>query len=194
MWCHIPGAVKPLATTSWCRTCCKQVQEGSWALPEQPEQCCRGAGQSPVLLGSHQIPTFPVPLCSPLWTMYTHHLLWVPTAAPQQQTSKTSLPWTLKSQIPFHHTYHSCKDLCDHREWRLCYPQGMVMFLLLMLLLHIPPSSVWKGHGSQLLTAFYWIPLLSELQETITRVKIKCQYHNLLFTIQCMGFADMIQQ
>lgn len=58
-------------------------------------------GQAPLLLISHQTPTFPAALVqSSLNNVQTSPSL--DTAAPWQQASKNSLSQTLKSQIPFH--------------------------------------------------------------------------------------------
>lgn len=166
MRCHSPGAVKPLATTPLSRTC-GRVHEH--CLSSQ-NSAAGGAGQSPLLLLSHQISTFAGALVqSSLNYVQTSPSLGTNSSITAANKQKFSPP-VLKKSNPFHRIYHSCKDPFDHRECRLCYPQGMVL---------VSASHALNTHSPR----FYLERLLAKLttfiissQDTIT-IRTARDYH-----------------
>lgn len=151
--CHISRAVQPLATVPSSKASCEQPQKGSWALPEQSKLCkqrCRGCR---AVISASGIPTNSHVCRCPCAALSEWCTAIVSFGDQQEhhgrkQANKNSLPHTLKSQIPFHQVYDSCRDPFDHRDCRLCYSQNIVF---VSFLLHIiPPSFIRKGHGFQL--------------------------------------------
>lgn len=104
----------------------ERVQERCLSSQTPASSTAEGAGQSPLPVVSQQIPVF----AGALVQLSLNDVQPSPPLGTNSSTmaaNKNSLPQILKSQIPFHQIYDSCRDPCDHRECRSHCSQDTVL-------------------------------------------------------------------
>lgn len=151
---------------------CKRVHEYDLSSQRAEE----GAGQSPLPGVSQQIPMFADALVQPS----LKHVQTSPPLGTNSSTmaaSKNSLPQTLKSQIPFHQIYDSCRDPFDHRERRLyCSQDMMLVSASHALIIHYSPKFYLERCGSQLHLQ-HFIASSKDTMDPFITVRLARDYH-----------------